>query len=96
MVLYFILRRENKWRDRKYGTLDEIYAIINEHGGSGVEKTYTPEKDVEDVDARAEVTTRNEFVDLPPVLLERFGLHGYSRDEIAGLGDKHPMFRYLC
>lgn len=94
-ILYFILKRENKKRDETYGTLDEIYAIINEQNG-GIEETFTPEKDIEDSDINSTVTTKNEFVDLPPILLERFGLHGYSKEDIANLGDKHPMFRYLC
>ncbi|EOR04997.1 hypothetical protein J056_000362 [Wallemia ichthyophaga EXF-994] len=100
VALHFILKRENKQRDEKFGTLDEIYAIINEQSG-GVSNAYTPEKDAKDAEDADAVNnlpsvSRNEFTDLPPVLIEKFGLHGLSKEDIANLGDKHPMFRYLC
>ncbi|TIA95625.1 hypothetical protein E3P94_03997 [Wallemia ichthyophaga] len=100
VALHFILKRENKQRDEKFGTLDEIYAIINEQSG-GVSNTYTPEKDAKDAEDADAVNnlpsvSRNEFTDLPPVLIEKFGFQGLSREDIANLGDKHPMFRYLC
>ncbi|TIB82111.1 transporter [Wallemia mellicola] len=90
-VMYFILKHENKKRDEKYGTLEEIYTIIQEN----------PLAEIVNEKGSDELTTnfsaiRNEFVDLPDILLERWGFQDHSRQDIANLGDKHPMFRYLC
>ncbi|EIM21219.1 transporter [Wallemia mellicola CBS 633.66] len=91
IVMFFVLKRDNRKRDEKYGTLEEIYTIIQQYGS----KESINEKDTESPTTSFSMT-KNEFVDLPHVLLERWGLHGYSREDIANLGDKHPMFRYLC
>lgn len=90
--MFFVLKRDNRKRDEKYGTLEEIYTIIQQYGS----KESINEKETEAPTTTNFSMTKNEFVDLPHVLLERWGLHGYSREDIANLGDKHPMFRYLC
>ena len=99
-VTYFLLRRENKIRDEKYGTVEEINNILDEYKFNNQnydEKLNTPDEKLSSSNKGNEEDQllNSEFVNLPNELIQKWNLQHLSKMEIAKLGDRHPLFRLV-